>query len=288
MSKTFRAWDVDQVWLLPPSIHYFVPARHPAHLGRELVRRELDLSAIFAPCEREERGRPPYHLALMVAEDAELGPEMRGDELPDRVADQQARLERIRRPRLPWRPKPGLTRRRPPPSRARRPAWSIMANRRGPQAADRRTGRSATSPTPTAGCSRPGTASFKATTASSRSTPRIRSSPPSATPRRHHGRARPPATRARSGPRTDLGGRSGPASGRRRLLPRGQPRRARGARHTGLPGARPGEPRRRRSERPAADQAPLADGRNGGQAEARRPALAQIKHARGFRSKLKK
>jgi hypothetical protein len=44
MSKTFRAWDVDQVWLLPPSVHDVVPAGHPAHLVRELVRHELDLS----------------------------------------------------------------------------------------------------------------------------------------------------------------------------------------------------------------------------------------------------
>ena len=67
MSKTFRAWDVDQVWLLPPSIHDFVAAGHPAHLVRELVRAELDLSAILAEYEREERGQPPYHPAMMVA-----------------------------------------------------------------------------------------------------------------------------------------------------------------------------------------------------------------------------
>jgi len=67
MIKTFRAWDVDQVWLLPPSVHDFVPAGHWAHLVRELVRRELDLSAIFEPYEREERGQPPYHPAMMVA-----------------------------------------------------------------------------------------------------------------------------------------------------------------------------------------------------------------------------
>jgi hypothetical protein len=48
MSTTFRAWDVDQVWLLPPSVHDFVPAGHPAHLVRELVRTELDLAAIVA------------------------------------------------------------------------------------------------------------------------------------------------------------------------------------------------------------------------------------------------
>jgi transposase len=67
MSKTFRAWDVDQVWLLPPSVHDFVAAGHPAHLVRELVRRELDLATIFEPYEREERGQPPYHPAMMVA-----------------------------------------------------------------------------------------------------------------------------------------------------------------------------------------------------------------------------
>jgi transposase len=67
MSKTFRAWDVDQEWLLPPSVHDFVPAGHPAHLVRELVRAELDLSAIVAEYEREERGQPPYHPAMMVA-----------------------------------------------------------------------------------------------------------------------------------------------------------------------------------------------------------------------------
>src|SRR5919106_1602800 len=67
MSKTFRAWDVDQAWLLPPSVHDFVPAGHPAHLVRELVRAELDLAAIVADYEREERGQPPYHPAMMVA-----------------------------------------------------------------------------------------------------------------------------------------------------------------------------------------------------------------------------
>jgi transposase len=66
MSKIFRAWDVDQVWLLPPSVHDFVPAGHPAHLVRELVRTELDLAAIVANYD-EARGQPPYHPAMMVA-----------------------------------------------------------------------------------------------------------------------------------------------------------------------------------------------------------------------------
>jgi len=66
MSKTFRAWDVDQVWLLPASVHDFVPAGHPAHLRREPVRAELGLTAILAAYD-EERCQPPYHPAMMVA-----------------------------------------------------------------------------------------------------------------------------------------------------------------------------------------------------------------------------
>ncbi len=66
MAKTFRAWDVEQSWLLPPSVHELVPAAHPAHFIRELVRGELDLSAIYAAYD-EERGFPPYHPAMMTA-----------------------------------------------------------------------------------------------------------------------------------------------------------------------------------------------------------------------------
>ena len=66
MSKTFRAWDVDQAWLLPPSVHDFVLAGHPAHLVRDVVRESLDLSAILS-VYGEQRGQPPYHPAMMVA-----------------------------------------------------------------------------------------------------------------------------------------------------------------------------------------------------------------------------
>src|SRR5512134_4077167 len=66
MSKTFRAWDVDQEWLLPLSVHDFVPAGHLAHFVRETVREGLDLSAIRASYA-EERGYPPYHPGMMVA-----------------------------------------------------------------------------------------------------------------------------------------------------------------------------------------------------------------------------
>src|SRR5690349_12140648 len=66
MSKTFRSWDVDQDWLLPRSLHEFVPADHAAHFVRDLVRDELDLTAILASYD-DERGFPPYHPGMMVA-----------------------------------------------------------------------------------------------------------------------------------------------------------------------------------------------------------------------------
>jgi transposase len=66
MTKRFRAWDVGQAWLLPPSVQDLVPEGHPAHFVRELVREDLDLSAIVEAYEGE-RGQPPYHPVMMTA-----------------------------------------------------------------------------------------------------------------------------------------------------------------------------------------------------------------------------
>jgi transposase len=66
MSKTFRPWNVEQHWLLPPSVEDFVPAGHLAHFVRDTVRETLDLSSILSAYE-EERGYPPYHPAMMTA-----------------------------------------------------------------------------------------------------------------------------------------------------------------------------------------------------------------------------
>jgi transposase len=66
MAKTFRSWDVDQGWLLPPSVHEFVPAHHLAHFVRDTVREALDLSTIL-DTYTEDRGFPPYHPGMMVA-----------------------------------------------------------------------------------------------------------------------------------------------------------------------------------------------------------------------------
>ena len=300
MSKTFRAWDVDQVWLLPPSVHDFVPAGHPAHLVRELVRTRAgpggdhgalrtggarsaalppgDDGGLAALCLHARRlrlaadrqglrgaarhhggDRPaaaglPHHsdfrkrhlealAALFVqvlrlcrqaglvglghvaldgtrlkanaskhkamsygrmkaaeaalaaevkgwlaqaaaadaAEDAELGPDRRGDELPGlgRRPAGAARAYPGGQSAL-WRPRPRPTHRPRTPSRARPRAWSITAGRRALRTAVRRRGRSAISPIPTVGCSRPGMATSRAITARSRSTASTRSSPPSA------------------------------------------------------------------------------------------------------------
>jgi len=67
MAKTFRDWNVEQAWLLPPSVMDFVPPDHIAHFIRDTVREQLDVSAIMAPYEQEERGFPPYHPVMMTA-----------------------------------------------------------------------------------------------------------------------------------------------------------------------------------------------------------------------------
>jgi transposase len=66
MTKSFRPWRVDEVWLLPPSVQEFVPPGHPAHLVRDIVREELDLSAILSAYS-EARGFPPCDPGMMVA-----------------------------------------------------------------------------------------------------------------------------------------------------------------------------------------------------------------------------
>jgi len=66
MSTTFLPWNVDQDWLLPPSVRDLVPAGHLAHFVRDLVREELDLSAILGDY-RHGAGAPAFHPAMMTA-----------------------------------------------------------------------------------------------------------------------------------------------------------------------------------------------------------------------------
>src|SRR5271170_5326957 len=66
MGKSFRAWNPEQRFLLPPAIDELVEPGHLAHFVRELVRESLDLSEI-ADSYKEERGNPPYHPVMMTA-----------------------------------------------------------------------------------------------------------------------------------------------------------------------------------------------------------------------------
>ena len=55
MSKKFQDWDLDQRWLLPPSVQKLVPPDHLAHFVRDTVREDLDLGAILGQYTEERR-----------------------------------------------------------------------------------------------------------------------------------------------------------------------------------------------------------------------------------------
>jgi len=64
--KTFRAYDPDQLFLLPPALRDWLPEGHLALFVSDVVEA-LDLTPIFAAYETGDgRGQPPYHPALMV------------------------------------------------------------------------------------------------------------------------------------------------------------------------------------------------------------------------------
>ncbi len=66
MSKTYRPWNPNQQWLLPPSVHDWLPENDLVYFIMDTVN-ELDISAITTKYEREERGYPPYNPRMMVA-----------------------------------------------------------------------------------------------------------------------------------------------------------------------------------------------------------------------------
>ena len=65
MSKTYRAWNPDQDWLLPPSPRDWLPDGDLVYFMLDVVQA-LDLSAITRKYEKEDRGFPPYHPRMMV------------------------------------------------------------------------------------------------------------------------------------------------------------------------------------------------------------------------------
>ncbi len=64
MEKTYRPYEPDQVFLLPPSLRDWLREDHPVFLISDIVDH-LDLSAITDVYEREGRGYPPYHPRMM-------------------------------------------------------------------------------------------------------------------------------------------------------------------------------------------------------------------------------
>src|ERR1044072_1768133 len=66
MSKTFRAYDLNQPLLLPPDLRQWLAAG-PLGLSISDVGESLNLAGILNAYEEGGgRGRPPYHPVLMV------------------------------------------------------------------------------------------------------------------------------------------------------------------------------------------------------------------------------
>ena len=64
MSKTYRPYEPDQMFLLPPSLIEWLPKDHLVFFVRDVLER-IDLSPITSVYEQEERGYPPYHPKVM-------------------------------------------------------------------------------------------------------------------------------------------------------------------------------------------------------------------------------
>jgi transposase len=62
MAKTYRPYVPEQDLLLPPSLREWLPEDH---LFVSDLIDQLDLSAITAVYEDEERGCPPYHPVML-------------------------------------------------------------------------------------------------------------------------------------------------------------------------------------------------------------------------------
>jgi transposase len=65
VSRVFRPYDPEQMFLTPASMREWLPSDHMAYFISDVVD-QLDLSPIMSRYEREERGYPPYHPRMMV------------------------------------------------------------------------------------------------------------------------------------------------------------------------------------------------------------------------------
>jgi transposase len=65
MSKTYREWSPNQVFMFPPSPQDWLPEDDLVYFLLDTVA-SLDLTPFFAYYERETRGQPPFHPRMMV------------------------------------------------------------------------------------------------------------------------------------------------------------------------------------------------------------------------------
>ena len=61
MAKTFREWNVEQAWLLPPSVMDFVPPDHVAHFVREPPRANVERDTCLGLFKLQDRTRSWSH-----------------------------------------------------------------------------------------------------------------------------------------------------------------------------------------------------------------------------------
>lgn len=64
MAKTYRPFEPDQMFLMPPSLTDWLPAGHMVYFVREILET-IDLGPITSVYEDEERGYPPYNPTMM-------------------------------------------------------------------------------------------------------------------------------------------------------------------------------------------------------------------------------
>jgi transposase len=66
MGKTYRPWNPNQQYLLPPSVQDWLPENDLVYFILDTVN-ELDISAITEKYEQDKRGFPPFHPRMMAA-----------------------------------------------------------------------------------------------------------------------------------------------------------------------------------------------------------------------------
>jgi transposase len=64
MTKTYRPYCPDQMFLLPPSLRDWLPENHLSYFVSDIVD-SLNLEAIESYYEKSDRGQPPYHPRMM-------------------------------------------------------------------------------------------------------------------------------------------------------------------------------------------------------------------------------